>query len=379
MSNPNDEAIQKLITEFNALHSEYQTKFTLYNQLKDTYTAELQKVNGGNPCGSYSLLGNSTNISQACFSQIWSDQKCTTTAPRVDSSKTFMQLLTDVFTKSKSSSDADKTSCYGPAPATGTDTRIFNTADVAVANGRDTNFSKASSSTQNYTWKNTPGGIVLPQVTQSSEDDCLQLCSKTNGCTGATYDITNANAKSCTLVTGPGKLMSTSSSSPKKTAIFLKLTNYSNELNNLYQELGVIMNNLEAKSIAIQDQLDDVNINLNTLSNQSLREEYEILFAEKSALRDLLNQRTMIQASYKEENNMATNEKTRLRFWTIIAIIMILFIIKYFLGIDSPSINIIFLITVFIVLSFSLSSPSGFAAMGILFLVFLMLIMNNFI
>lgn len=372
MSNTNDDIIQKLVTEFNTIQSEYQTKLSSYVSTKESYLQELQKINGGNPCGSYSLLGTSTNISQACFSQIWSDQKCTTTAPNVDTTKTFIQLLTDAFTKSKSSTDVDKISCYGPAPATGTDSRVFNTAAGYLANGHETDYRTQD----NFTWE-PADNIVTTSLTSESATNCLQLCAKTTGCTGATYDG-SASPKKCTLVNGSGRLVATTPTNPPtKTAIYLKLTSYSDQLNSLNTELLSIMTTLETKRVEIQSKLDLVNVDLSSLEGP-FKTDYDTLIAEKATLTNLLNSHRDIEAKYKQENNLANNEKTRLRFWSILAVIIVLFIIKYFFGFDSPSINAIFWITIFIVIGLSLSSPSGFAAMGVLFLVFLMLVINNF-
>lgn len=374
MSNTNDDIIQQLVTEFNTLQSDYQTTLSTYVQTKEDYLQELQKINGKNPCESYSLLGTSTNISQACFSKIWKDQKCTTVAPNVDSTKTFMQLLTDAFTISKSADPTIKTSCYGSAPASGPDTRIFNTSLEYLANGHDADFKTE----KNIIWDKADNSVITSMTeTPTSKTNCLQLCAKTSGCTGATYDGI-ANPKTCTLVNGPGKLVATTvTNPPTKIAIYLKLSDYSNQLKILNDDLIAKMTLLEQKRAFIQTKLDLVNSDLSSLEGP-FKSNYDTLIAEKTTLTNLLNAHKDIEATYKEEQMLVSNEKTRLRFWSVIAIIAVLFIVKYFFGFDSPSINAVFWITIFIILGLSLSSPSGFAAMGILFLVFLILIINNF-
>ena len=374
MSNRNDDIIKRLVTDFNTLQTEYQTKLSLYVSAKESYLQELQKVNAGNPCGSYSLLGTSTNISQDCFSQIWFDQKCTTTAPKVDSTKTFMQLLSEVFTKSKSTTVSDRTACYGPARSTGTDTRIFNTSAGYVANGHDNDFLTQN----NVTWVAADNTVATSMTeTPTNITNCLQLCAKTSGCTGATYEGT-ISPKKCTLVNGPGRLVETTPTSPPtKIGIYLKLTSYSTQLNLLNNELLTIITSLETKKAQIQSRLDLVNLDLSSLEGP-FKTDYDTLIAEKATLTNLLNSHRDIEAKYNQQNTLANNEKTSLRFWSILAVIIVILIIKYFFGFDSPSINAIFLITIFFVLCLSLSSPSGFAAMGIFLLVFLLLMINNF-
>ena len=381
----NGDYIKELILNFNNLQSDYQAKLQIYIQKKEDYIQELQKIHG-NPCGSYSLLGTSTNISLDCYNQIWSDQKCTKPVTSMDSTqsgKTFIQLLEEALGKSKSAVSNDKISCYNT-----TNPRNPNTASAYVARGRDSDFEKKSSlGTKSYSWVVEDGSSTISSVTPTDADNCLQLCAKTTGCSGATYDMIPGSTpqalptKTCNLVIGKGKLVQTTVPAttplPEKMAIYLKLSNYLNELNDSNSQLLASIANLETIRVEIQGNLTTINNNLINIEEPFTRD-YEELIAEKEKLTNMIHSYNNIEASYKEQHKSANNESTGLRFWSIIAIIMVLFIIKYFFGFDSPSINAVFLITIFIILGLSLSSPSGFAAMCIFFLVFLILIINNF-
>jgi hypothetical protein len=373
--NTNDTEIKRLITQFNTLQTEYQTKLTAYISTKESYLQELQIVNGGNPCGSYSLLGTTTGISQNCYNQIWKDQKCTTTAPKVDSTKTFLQLLQDAFTKSTSSSDSNKKLCYGNAI-----NPVINTSTTYLANSHDSDFkTQVNRSWVPSTSTSTSTSPTITSVSTNSVNDCLQMCAKTSGCTGATYEksTTNPLSQICSLVNGPGKLTKPTSKTPPKTAIYLKLVDYSTQLKTLNNELLAKMDSLETIRSNIQSKLDIVNTDLLKIEGP-LRSDYATLINEKQNLTDIINKYNDIEASYKENKQFSHDETGRLRLWSIIAVVAVLFIIKHFFGFDSPSINMFFWVTIFIVLGLSLNTPSGFAAMGILFLVFLILTINRF-
>lgn len=380
----NGDYIKQLILNFNNLQSVYQAKLQTYVQKKEDYIQELQKIHG-NPCGSYSLLGTSTNISLDCYNQIWSDQKCTKPVISMNSeqsSKTFIQLLEEAFGKSKSAVSNDKLSCYNTSNPSNP-----NTALAYVARGRDSDFGKKSPlGTKAYSWVVQDSSSTISSVIPTDSDNCLQLCAKTTGCTGATYDmipgsnVRDSPTKTCNLVIGKGKLVETTvPASPvaAQTAIYLKLSNHLNELNDLNSQLLGSIANLETIRVEIQSNLINTENNLINLE-QPFTRDHEELIIEKEKLTNMINSYNNIEASYKENYNLANNEKLGLRFWSIIAVIMVLFITKYFFGFDSPSINAVFLITIFIILGLSLSSPSGFAAMCIFFLVFLILIINNY-
>jgi hypothetical protein len=376
MINNNNDNIKNLIVSFNNLQSDYQKEILIYNQKKENYFQELQKVHV-NPCSSYSLLGTSTNISLDCYKQIWSDQKCTKPVTSMDaaqSSKTFIQLLAEVFNISKS---ADKIPCYNTATPSNP-----NTASSYVARGRETNFVKIPpSGTRAYSWVVDGSSSTNSPVLSTDADNCLQHCAKTMGCTGATYNIGTQSpfTKTCNLVIGNGKLVETTvpeSPAPQQIAIYLKLSNYLNELNESNSRLLAIISRLDTLRGEIQSYQITIKNDLDNIEGPFTLD-YEELLIEKKKLTDMIHSYHNIEASYKENYKLANDSKLGLRFWSIIAVIMVLFIIKYFLGFDSPSINVGFFIIIFIVLGLSLSTPSGFAAMCIFFLVFLILVINK--
>lgn len=373
MSNPNDQIVQKLITEFNALQSEYQTKLTSYESTKENYFNQLQKVNQVDYCKPVfiggGMNGNNNNVSQECYNQIWKEEKCTTPTPKVDPSKTLLQLVQDVFSTSTSNNASNKILCYGDANVTN-----INTATKYYLNRNEKNFT----SQNNSTWVPVSDSDKTKVYTHSVNDAkrCLEMCaigSPSEICTGATYDTSK---KTCSVVIAPGKLVETSDTN--KTAIYSKIfLDYSIQLNNLNSQLLGLMDNLETKRAEIQSYLNVVNVGLTDLEGP-LRSDYATLIAEKKKLTNVINKYNDIEASYKEEQYLANHETTSLRFWTVMTIIIAIFIIRHFLGFNLFSVNSVFWVIGLIVLGLSLSSPSGFAVMCVLLLLFLILTINRF-
>ena len=98
------------LLEIKTLQTQYTTKLSAYQIAKDNYINALT-INTMNPCKTY--LSSTTNISQQCYNKIWTDQKCTTPPGTLTSAAAYSSILNWVFTKSKSTLDADKTFCYG--------------------------------------------------------------------------------------------------------------------------------------------------------------------------------------------------------------------------------------------------------------------------
>jgi hypothetical protein len=324
---------------------------------KENYIIALQN-NTLNPCKSYSL--DSTGISQACANKIWSDQKCTTSAPTITSTSTFTDLLTNAFTKSKSIIAADKTLCYGTVV-----NPVLNTSSSAVSSAHNSDFIPITSST----WTGTTSATI---TTAESRDACIQTCAANTACTGSTYNTTTNN---CSSVTGFGIK---TASSAANTALIPQLTNYLLTLNTLNTTLMGIIDNIENKLTAIQPYLTRENERLldTSLFETGFRADYATLIADRSKIAEQLANYNNVSSEYDEKTLFANRENNSLRIWTIAGVIMLIFIIKYTFGLDSPAINTIFWITVIVLLGLTLSNPMGFIGLGILFLLFLSFIIN---
>lgn len=209
-------------------------------------------------------------------------------------------------------------------------------------------------------------------------NSCLKSCVSNAECTGATYDSTvskSSSFKNCSLFKGSASLNDTNDIN--KTAIIPNLTNYLLTLNNLNEKLFAKMNQLRDTSNLLAPYLIDSTSKLSSMES-GFRDDYNKLLEQKKKISETLQNYNSIEAIRNEEYNFAHNENGRLRFWAIIALFIVLYLVKSFLGLDSLPINVVFFIIVFLVLGLSLNNPIGFATMGFLLLVFLLLALNSY-
>lgn len=224
------------------------------------------------------------------------------------------------------------------------------------------------------TFTGTPLGLSIQTANLNS---CLTACVSNAECSGATFVSTTSSApfNNCSLVKGnDGQLNSVNNNN--KTAIIPKLTNYLLILNKINGDLIIKMNQIRDTGNLLLPYLNNTNTQLFS-SDPAFKAEYENLMAQKKKISDALANYNTIEAIRTEEYNSVHNENISLRFWSIIALFVILYIVKNFFGFDSPSINAVFWIIVFIVLGLSLNNPMGFVTMGALLLVFLLLAINS--
>ena len=349
---------------FKALQVQYETILIQYQTAKDNYTNALT-IDVMNPCKIYS--STSTGISQACFNKIWSDQKCTTTAPVVNATAKYSDLLSWTFGKSTSLVASDKTLCYGS-----TTKPNLNTNATAVSSSHNSDFVNVSKST----WT-AATGATTSATTAATNDECIQTCAANVACSGTTYNTATATTLNCSSVIGSGILTSTPSVSTN-TALIPQITNFLLILQKINTQLMGIIDSIEVYLNTMQPNLDIESSYLSDLSAFQIKfkEDYTTLVADRDNIADLLEKHDNILAEYNEKSLFANRENNSLRLWTIGAIVIVIFLIKYGFGFDSPAINTIFLITVIVLIGLTLSNPTGFIGLGILFLLFLSFIIN---
>jgi hypothetical protein len=311
-----------------------------------------------NPCKTY--LSSTTNISQQCYDKIWADQKCTTPPGTLTSAAAYSSILNWVFTKSKTNTDVDKLSCYGSSTSS-----ILNTSPTAVSSSHNSDLI----SVPGKTWTAGTGATTVLSTTGTLAA-CMQTCVDDISCTGSTYDSTASLSNNCSLVRGPGIL---SSSVAANTAIIPQLTSYLLVLKSLNDELIALIDNIESKLTAMDSNLAAETAQLLDTSSFEVgfRADYASLITDRDNIAELLAKHDDVLAAYDEKSLFANRENNSLRLWTIGAIVIVIFLIKIGFGLNSPAINTIFWTTVIVLIGLTLSNPTGFIGLGILFLIFL--------
>lgn len=279
----------------------------------------------------------------------------------MSSSKTLTKLLADMKTY--------QTEYESLMVAYKTAQENYNAELKKVTNSKD-RISSDFISIPQKTWQGDNLGLATKTVDLNS---CLQSCVSNAECSGATYDSTVSTSSSftnCSLIKGNGTINTDGNSN--KTAIVPKLSYYLSILNKLNSDLIMKMNQMRDTGNLLLPYLNDSTSKLNS-SDPAFRTEYDNLMEQKRQIAESLKNYNSIESLRNENYNFVHNENSRLRLWAIIALFVVLYIIKYFLGLDSPSINAVFGIIVFLTLGLGLSNPIGFATMGGLLLVFLLL------
>ena len=161
--------------------------------------------------------------------------------------------------------------------------------------------------------------------------------------------------------------------SADNTAIIPQLTSYLLTLKTLNDELIALIDNIETKLTAMDSNLAAETAQLLDTSSFEVgfRADYASLITDRENIAELLAKHDDVLATYDEKSLFANRENNSLRLWTIGAIVIVIFLIKIGFGLNSPAINTIFWTTVIVLIGLTLSNPTGFIGLGILFLIFL--------
>ena len=346
MDNTNDNTINNSILKVASLEKEYDI---VLKQYKEAYKNYINTLNTyyENPCREYNL--DSTGISQKCYDKIWADQGCTTQAPDVTSdwqkSQTYDSLVNDSYLWATLTDDEHRKGCYG------------DTTDYNINTEPTYSFGKDFAELPGRSWWGTYG---IKEGNVSSKEECVSMCASDANCTGATF---NPVKRYCWTRGGDGTV---TAGSDDENALIPKL------------KVNVIMlNTLNEKLISINQQLRNEVKNINpkleeekdsySQKQERFDDYYYQLSDEKKSIQQLIQKYNTIQSELNNQTLVVDQANSSLRMWTILAFLLLLVIMKqsFISGEDSFS-NMKFLlfVIVFIILTFSLSKPSGFATLG---------------
>jgi hypothetical protein len=291
----------------------------------------------------------STGISQECYNKIWADQGCSTQAPDVTSNwtktQTYDTLVKDSYSWSTLTDAEHRKGCYG-------DTTTYNTnTEPTYSLGKD--FSELPS----RSWWGTYG---IKEGTASTKEDCISMCASDSNCTGATF---NPVKRYCWARGGDGTI---STGTDDETALIPKLKMNLIILTRLNEKLISINQQLRSEIKNIEPTIESENES-NSKKQESFDDSYYKLSDNNTEIQKILKQYDTIESELNNQTLVVDQANISLQLWTFIALIIFLILLKQIYGIDShPSIMMfITIILILIILSFSLSKPSGFAAIGL--------------
>lgn len=217
------------------------------------------------------------------------------------------------------------------------------------------------------TWWGSSG---LKEGTVANQTECENMCASDTKCTGATF---NPVKKYCWTRTGDGRLSTGEDNdyallTKQKSA--LELTNSLNaKLITINNEITTLLKDMNPHVI---EQKQEINYKQGQLDKS-----YKNLLKNKFDMEKQLQEYHSIDQENEKQSLFVSQKNTLLRFWVLITCLVLLFTIRKMYGAERlPFLFVFWLLVVIImlVLSYGLSSPSGF--MMVLIVVILVILIN---
>jgi hypothetical protein len=218
------------------------------------------------------------------------------------------------------------------------------------------------------------GTDKLKEGSVSSQKQCEDMCaSEGSACSGATY---SPDKKYCWARTGDGPLsVSVNGTSdiallPNIKACMVTLKSLNKRLLEINQELTSAIANSSPK-METQDSE-------NQQKSEHLHRYYAQLLAERLQMDKMVATNDTINSEYENQTLVVNQSNGSLRFWTVIACVLVIIIFNQMRGKQATFASIFWLLVMIslIVLSFSISTISGFTVWAILILIIILMKMG---
>lgn len=217
------------------------------------------------------------------------------------------------------------------------------------------------------------GSAGLKEGSVTTQAECETMCASEANCTGATF---NKDKNYCWARTGTGQLdVSVNGSSdvallPDVKACMITLKSLNDRLLEINKQLTTAIDN----SMPEQESQQMENANK---SNQ-LHRYYAQLLAERLQMDKMVKDNQSIDAEYNNQSLFVEQENGSLRFWTIVACVLSIIILNQMRGKQTTFASVFWLLIMIslIVLSFSISTISGFTIWIILILIIILMKME---
>lgn len=207
---------------------------------------------------------------------------------------------------------------------------------------------------QGRTWWGIKG---INESSVETQAECENMCASDEKCSGATF---NPVKKYCWTRTGDGSLSAGLDDDyaliPQQKSALIVMKGLNDQLLSINEQ---ITNELKKSNPYIQQQSQEKNI-----QQQKLGESYQQLLEQKMEMEKQLQQYYSIEEDYDNQSLYVNQQTVSMRFWVLITCLILLVTFNKMYGSESPPIAItlwLLIIIVLIVLTYSLSSPAGFA------------------
>jgi hypothetical protein len=233
---------------------------------------------------------------------------------------------------------------------------VSNSVDFASLKGR--------------TWWGVKG---LKEGTVTTEEECKNMCASQNECSGATF---NPVKRYCWTRSGESLITAGLDDDyalmPKQKAALATMKSLNEKLLSLNEQIRQELTNIKPE---IEEQMIEKNEKAKVLN-----ESYNRLLEQKLEMERQLEEYNSIDQEAENQGMVANQTNVSLRFWVLITSLVLLVTLKRMFGSESAPMSIIFwllIIIVLIVLTYSLSVPSGFMMWFLLLLGIIMMKTGN--
>jgi hypothetical protein len=217
----------------------------------------------------------------------------------------------------------------------------------------NTNKTEDFISLKGRSWWGTKG---LKEGTVETEDDCKNMCASQNNCSGATF---NPVKHYCWTRSGDSSISVGRDNDyalvPKQKAALIVMKRLNEILLAINEKIRSELTNIKPE---IEEQLNEKNE-----KQQQLNDSYQRLLEQKVEMERQLQEYNTINEEVENQGIFTSQQNVSLRFWVLITCLVLLVTLKRMVGSDSLPISItiwFFIIIILIVLTYSLSTPSGF-------------------
>lgn len=353
-----NDKIQEALIKVEALQKEYEVTLQQYQEAGQNYVTSLQN-SGSNPCKMYN--SDSKGISQLCYDKIWIDQGCVTQAPNADEawakSQTLNDLVNDSYLWATMKDNTHRKGCYG-------DTTNYNTKPSPTKPNITTEYTAL----KGRTWWGTSG---IKEGAVSTQKECETMCANSEKCSGATF---NPVKKYCWTRTGDTSITTGEDDDyaliPKQKAALVVMKGLNEKLISLNEQITSELKN-------INPEVEEQSHNKGKKQEQ-LMSSYQSLLEQKLEMEGQLQEYNYIDEDYDDKSLYVNQQTVSMRFWILITCIVLLITINIITGSNSSPLSIgLIILIMLIILTYNLTSPSGFAMWFIFLLAIILMKSGN--
>lgn len=209
------------------------------------------------------------------------------------------------------------------------------------------------------------GSGKLAEGEAATQQECESMCASSANCSGATF---NPVKRYCWTRTGDGPLTPGESDDyaliPKQKSTLIVMKSLNEKLLSINQQ---IISEMSKISPEVQQQTTEKNDTYKELDNS-----YQNLLEQKMEMERQLQEYYSIEEDYNNQTLYVNQKALSMKIWMLVCAIVLLVTITKMYGPESPPLFAtlwLIILILFVVLSYTLSSPYGFVMWAIILII----------